>query len=62
MQINSITYVCFMTVIVVVVVLAVFGIFSKALPCFCLIMHGLKNKPKLDCVRVQENVNHAVYI
>ena len=51
-----------MTVIVVVMVLAVFGTFSKALPCFCSINYGLKNKPKLECVRVPENVNHAMYI
>jgi len=36
--------------------------FFKALPCFCLIMHSLKNNLKLECVRIPENVNHAIYI
>jgi len=62
MQVNSITYICFTTVTVVVVVLAVYGTSFKALPCFCLIMHSLKNNLKLECLRVPENVNHAIYI
>jgi len=48
-----------MTVTVAVTVLAVYGNFCKALPCFCLIMHSLKNDLKLECVRIWENVNHA---
>jgi len=31
----------------------------KALTCFCLIMHSLKNTLKIEYVRVLENVNHA---
>jgi len=51
-----------MTVAVVVMILAVYGTFFKALPCFCLMMHSLKNNLKLECVRVPGNVNHALYI
>jgi len=52
MQVNSITYICFMTVTAVVMVLAVYGTFFKALPCFCFIMHSLKNNLKLECAKV----------
>jgi len=41
-------------------VLAVSGTFFKALPCFCLIMHSLKNNINLECVKVPENLNHAI--
>jgi len=60
MQVNSITYICFVTV--TVMTLAVYGSFFKALPCFCLIMHSLKNNIKLGCVRVPKNVNHVIYV
>jgi len=34
MQVNSITYICFMIVAVVVIILAGYGTFFKALPFF----------------------------
>jgi len=51
-----------MTVTAVVMVLAVYGTFYEALPCFCLIMHSLKNNRKIECVKFPENLNHAIYI
>jgi len=51
-----------MTITVVAMALVVYGTFFKALPCFCLIMDSLKNNPKLECVRVPENVNHTMDI
>jgi len=49
-----------MTVTVILMALAVYGTSFKVLLCFCLIMHSRKNNLKLECVRIPENVNHAI--
>ena len=34
----------------------------KALPCFCLIVHSLKNNLKLEHARILVNAKHTIYI
>jgi len=55
-------YLYFITVTVILMALGFYGTFFKALPCFCLIMHSLRNNPKLEYAWIPENINHNLYI